>query len=235
MIFRKLPHVADYPETVMRMETHVDHMLAGFASEEVWLLEHPNIYTLGSSAKDSDVLSPDLLPLYRTGRGGQVTYHGTGQRIAYVMIDLSQRKQDLHWYVQMLEEWLIMTLKDLGIKGERRRERVGIWVSDEKGREQKVAAIGVRVKILFLVDFLITASRRFTTGVFRQICMLWMMRLRKIFVSYSIISTLQPTLHQRNFLLLNQHGCMTTVRNPDQVKLWTSLTHVGNNIIRQNI
>jgi lipoyl(octanoyl) transferase len=146
MIFRKLPHVADYPETVMRMETHVDHMLAGFASEEVWLLEHPNIYTLGSSAKDSDVLSPDLLPLYRTGRGGQVTYHGTGQRIAYVMIDLSQRKQDLHWYVQMLEEWLIMTLKDLGIKGERRRERVGIWVSDEKGREQKVAAIGVRVK-----------------------------------------------------------------------------------------
>jgi lipoyl(octanoyl) transferase len=146
MIFRKLPHVADYPETVMRMETHVDHMLTGFASEEVWLLEHPNIYTLGTSAKDSDVLSPDLLPLYRTGRGGQVTYHGTGQRIAYVMIDLSQRKQDLRWYVQMLEEWLIITLKDLGIKGERRRERVGIWVSDEKGKEQKVAAIGVRVK-----------------------------------------------------------------------------------------
>ncbi len=146
MIFRKLPHVADYPETVMRMETHVDHMLAGFSSEEVWFLEHPNIYTLGSSAKDSDVLSPDLLPLYRTGRGGQVTYHGTGQRIAYVMIDLSQRKQDLRWYVQMLEEWLIMTLKDLDIKGERHRERVGIWVSDEKGKEQKIAAIGVRVK-----------------------------------------------------------------------------------------
>lgn len=146
MIFRKLPHVADYPETVIRMETHVDHMLAGLASEEVWLLEHPNIYTLGSSAKDSDVLSPDLLPLYRTGRGGQVTYHGTGQRIAYVMIDLSQRKQDLRWYVQMLEEWLIMTLKDLDIKGERRRKRVGIWVSSENGKEQKIAAIGVRVK-----------------------------------------------------------------------------------------
>lgn len=146
MIFRKFPHVADYPETVMRMETHVDHMLAGLASEEVWLLEHPNIYTLGSSAKDSDILSPDLLPLYRTGRGGQVTYHGTGQRVAYIMIDLSQRKQDLRWYVQMLEEWLIMTLKDLGIKGEHRKERVGIWVSSENGKEQKIAAIGVRVK-----------------------------------------------------------------------------------------
>lgn len=146
MIFRKIHNVADYPETIARMETHVDHMLTGLASEEVWLLEHPNIYTLGSSAKDSDILSPTLLPLYRTGRGGQVTYHGTGQRVAYVMIDLSRRKQDLHQYVWMLEEWLILTLKDLGLTGERRKGRIGIWVCTPKGKEQKIAAIGVRIK-----------------------------------------------------------------------------------------
>lgn len=149
VLFRKMPGTMDYPETVLGMETHVSRMLAGLASEEVWLLEHPAIYTLGSGAKEADILTLVKLPLYKTGRGGQITYHGPGQRVAYIMIDLARRGRDLRRYVWLLEEGLILTLKDLGVVGERRPARVGVWVCgsrDGQEREEKIAAIGVRIK-----------------------------------------------------------------------------------------
>ena len=116
----------------------------GTASEQVWLLEHPPIYTAGTSARDEDLLEARF-PVYRTGRGGQFTYHGPGQRVAYAMLDLKRRKPDVRAYVCDLEEWLIQALAELGVKGERREGRVGIWV--QRGtREDKIAALGVRIK-----------------------------------------------------------------------------------------
>lgn len=116
----------------------------------VWLLEHPPVYTAGTSAQPKDLLNASF-PVFHTGRGGQYTYHGPGQRVAYVMLDLQKRGADLRAYVQDLEQWVIETLKDFGIKGERRDGRVGIWVDmkpygGRKGEERKIAAIGVRVK-----------------------------------------------------------------------------------------
>jgi len=114
------------------------------ASEQVWLLEHPPIYTAGTSARDEDLIEARF-PVYRTGRGGQFTYHGPGQRVAYAMLDLKRRKPDVRAYVCDLEEWLIQALAELGVKGERRQGRVGIWV--QRGmREDKIAALGVRIK-----------------------------------------------------------------------------------------
>ena len=133
-----------YPEALARMETRAAAIAGGDAGELVWLLEHPPIYTAGTSAKDSDLLEARF-PVYRTGRGGQFTYHGPGQRIGYAMLDLKTRKPDVRAYVRDLEQWLIETLAQFNVKGERREGRVGIWVQ-RGSREDKIAALGVRIK-----------------------------------------------------------------------------------------
>jgi lipoyl(octanoyl) transferase len=136
----------DYRAAVEEMERRVAAIRAGTAAELVWLLEHPPIYTAGRSAREEDLLEPRRLPIHRTGRGGQYTYHGPGQRIAYVMLDLRQRGQDVRCYVHQLEEWIIRVLARFDVQGERRAGRVGIWVARPGGREEKIAAIGVRVR-----------------------------------------------------------------------------------------
>jgi lipoyl(octanoyl) transferase len=135
-----------YEAAVAAMEARVAAIRAGTAPELVWLLEHPPLYTAGTSARDSDLVDPRRLPVYRSGRGGQYTYHGPGQRVGYVMLDLSRRGGDLRGYVCGLEEWLIRTLALFGVTGERRPGRVGIWIDEGGGRESKIAAIGVRVR-----------------------------------------------------------------------------------------
>jgi lipoyl(octanoyl) transferase len=135
-----------YPEAVAAMEERVAQIRAGSAPELVWLLEHPPLYTAGTSAKAADLVDPGLFPVYRSGRGGQYTYHGPGQRVGYVMLDLQRRGADLRRYVERLEEWLIRTLAPFNVKGERRAGRVGIWIAEPGGRESKIAAIGVRVR-----------------------------------------------------------------------------------------
>jgi len=135
-----------YVEAVAAMEARVAAIRAGASPELVWLLEHPALYTAGTSANPRDLIDPSLLPVHRTGRGGQYTYHGPGQRVGYVMLDLQRRGADLRDYVRGLEEWLIRTLALLGLKGERRPGRVGIWIDEGGGRESKIAAIGVRVR-----------------------------------------------------------------------------------------
>ena len=134
-----------YPEAVDFMEARVEEIAAGNAPELVWLVEHPPIYTEGTSADPADLIDPRF-PVYKTGRGGQYTYHGPGQRVAYVMLDLKRRKPDVRAYVHNLEEWLIRTLALFNVKGERREGRIGIWVPREGGREDKIAAIGVRLR-----------------------------------------------------------------------------------------
>lgn len=135
-----------YEAAVAAMEERVAAIRAGTAPELVWLLEHPPLYTAGTSAPDGDLVEPGLFPVHRSGRGGQYTYHGPGQRVGYVMLDLQRRGGDLRRYVHALEEWLIRTLSLFGIKGERRQGRVGIWIAEGGGRESKIAAIGVRVR-----------------------------------------------------------------------------------------
>jgi len=135
-----------YPEAVAAMEAHVDAMQARTAGEQVWLLEHPPLYTAGTSARETDLLQPGRFPVYRSGRGGQFTYHGPGQRVAYAMLDLRPRGADLRRYVYDLEEWAIRALARFTVRGERRPGRVGIWVERGGGREDKIAAIGVRVR-----------------------------------------------------------------------------------------
>ena len=135
-----------YPEAVETMESRVAAIRAGSAPEMVWLLEHPALYTAGTSARPADLLQPRRFPVYATGRGGQYTYHGPGQRVAYVMLDLKRRGPDLRRYVENLEDWVIRTLARFNIRGERRDGRIGIWVARSGGREDKIAAIGVRVR-----------------------------------------------------------------------------------------
>ncbi len=138
-----------YRHAVAEMERRVAAIRAGDAPEYVWLLEHPPLYTAGTSAKPDDLLSPDRFPVHSTGRGGQYTYHGPGQRIAYVMLDLSRRGKDIGAYVHALEDWVMATLCVFGVKGEIREGRVGVWVARGDGgigREDKIAAIGVRVR-----------------------------------------------------------------------------------------
>ena len=135
-----------YPDAVAAMEARVATIRAGSAPELVWLLEHPPLYTAGTSARAADLIEPGLFPVYRSGRGGQYTYHGPGQRIAYVMLDLRRRGGDIRRYVHTLESWLISALVEFGITGERRSGRVGIWVAGADGSESKIAAIGVRVR-----------------------------------------------------------------------------------------
>jgi len=135
-----------YPDAVTTMEERGNAISTGHAGELVWLLEHPPLYTAGTSARAEELLRPDAFPVYETGRGGHYTYHGPGQRVGYVMLDLKQRTQDIRCYVHALEEWLIQALRTLNINGERRTDRVGIWIDRGNGREDKIAAIGVRVK-----------------------------------------------------------------------------------------
>ncbi|GAB6053156.1 lipoyl(octanoyl) transferase LipB [Magnetospira thiophila] len=135
-----------YPDALTFMERRVADIHAGTAAECIWLLEHPPLYTAGTSARPADLLEPDRFPVFPTGRGGQYTYHGPGQRIAYVMHDLRRRGRDLGAFVHGLEDWVIAALSRFGVRGERRADRVGIWVVRADGREDKVAAFGVRVR-----------------------------------------------------------------------------------------
>jgi lipoyl(octanoyl) transferase len=137
-----------YREAVAAMEARAVAIAAGEAPELVWLLEHPPLYTSGTSGKSADLIVPRF-PLYDSGRGGQITYHGPGQRVAYVMLDLKRRRPDVRAYVAGLEQWIIGTLAYFNVKGERREDRVGVWVKRPDkgpGYEDKIAAIGVRLK-----------------------------------------------------------------------------------------
>ncbi len=140
------PGFLPYPEAVTAMEARVADIQNGAADELVWLVEHPPLYTSGTSARIEDLLEPERFPVFETGRGGQYTYHGPGQRVAYAMLDLRERGQDLRAYVRGLEAWVIDALAQFGVKGEQRDGRVGIWVAHADGREDKIAAIGVRVR-----------------------------------------------------------------------------------------
>ncbi|HQT79534.1 MAG TPA: lipoyl(octanoyl) transferase LipB [Rhodopila sp.] len=140
-----------YPDALALMQDRVAAIRAGTAGELVWLVEHPPLYTAGTSAKPGELTDPNRFPTFNAGRGGQWTYHGPGQRTAYVMLDLNRPHgrvpaQDIRCYVNGLEEWLIRTLDRFNVRGERREGRVGIWVADPtRGTEAKIAAIGVRV------------------------------------------------------------------------------------------
>jgi len=138
-----------YPLAVERMEVLVELIHQGKEPERVWLLEHPPLYTAGTSASDRDLKDPQRFPVYATGRGGQYTYHGPGQRVAYVMLDLNRRQRDVRAFVAALEQWLINTIGQFNIPGERREDRVGIWVPrPDKGDdvEDKIAALGIRLR-----------------------------------------------------------------------------------------
>ncbi len=137
-----------YPEAVAAMEARAADIAVHQVPELVWLLEHPPLYTSGTSGKAEDLLDPRF-PMFATGRGGQITYHGPGQRVAYVMLDLKRRRPDVRAYVAGLEEWIIRTLAAFNVRGERREDRVGVWVrrpDKGEGFEDKIAAIGVRLR-----------------------------------------------------------------------------------------
>ena len=136
----------DYSQAVASMEARVAAIRAGAAPETVWLLEHPPVYTAGTSARPEDLLESEKFPVIHTGRGGQYTYHGPGQRVCYVMLDLHRRGTDLRAFVHDLERWLIETLARFNLRGERRNGRVGVWIDRGHGREDKIAAVGVRVR-----------------------------------------------------------------------------------------
>ena len=143
--------LTDYPAALAAMQARVAAIRAGTANERVWLVEHPPLYTAGTSAKPGELIDPARFPIFSAGRGGQWTYHGPGQRTGYVMLDLNRRHgrvppHDIRCYVNGLEEWLIRTLDRFNVRGERREGRIGIWVADPvSGIESKIGAIGVRV------------------------------------------------------------------------------------------
>ena len=143
-VFRTLEGLAPYEETVTAMAAHAAAIRNGGAGEEVWLLEHHSVLTGGTSSRPEDLMNPGGIPVHRTGRGGQWTWHGPGQRVAYVMLDLQRRQPDVRAYVHALEGWIIDVLASFGIDGQRRDGHPGIWV-DGDGRMDKVAAIGVRI------------------------------------------------------------------------------------------
>jgi lipoyl(octanoyl) transferase len=143
--WRQADGLVPYDEAVAAMEERAAAIRDRGAPELVWLVEHPPLYTAGTSAQPADLIAPDAFPVFRTGRGGQYTYHGPGQRVAYVMLDLDLRAHDVRDHVSRLEEWMIQTLACFGIGGERRDGRVGIWVATGGG-EAKIAAIGVRIR-----------------------------------------------------------------------------------------
>src|SRR5690606_11233230 len=139
-----------YPHAVAAMEARAGAIANGEADELVWLLEHPALYTRGASARDADLLDATRFPVFETQRGGQFTYHGPGQRVAYVMLDLTKRGRDVKAFVCSLEQWIIDTLAEFNVTGERRKGRVGVWVDRTRPggslREDKIAAIGVRLR-----------------------------------------------------------------------------------------
>jgi lipoyl(octanoyl) transferase len=143
-----------YQEALAWMEARVAAIVAGEAEECVWLLEHPPLYTAGTSARSEDLVDPDRFPVFEAGRGGEYTYHGPGQRVAYVMLDLNRRGRDVRRFVAALEDWVIGALDDFQVRGERRPGRVGVWVqrpdkpplADGSLAEDKIAAIGVRLR-----------------------------------------------------------------------------------------
>jgi lipoyl(octanoyl) transferase len=136
-----------YPEALAFMEERAAAIADGQAPETVWLLEHPPLYTAGTSTHVEDLLQPDRFPVFQTGRGGQYTYHGPGQRVGYVMLDVKARGGDVRRFVHALEEWLIRSLARLGVTGGRREGRIGIWVADPvTGIENKIAALGLRIR-----------------------------------------------------------------------------------------
>src|SRR5918994_1103918 len=135
-----------YPDALAAMEERVAAIRRGEAPELVWLLEHPPLYTAGTSARNQDLLAPRRFPVFDVGRGGQYTYHGPGQRVAYVMLDLQRRKPDLRRFIWQMEEWVIRALAQFNVTGERRGGRIGIWVVGPGGQEAKIAALGVRVR-----------------------------------------------------------------------------------------
>ncbi len=149
-----LPGLSPYRETLEAMETRVAAIRAGEAAEAIWLLEHPPLYTAGTSARPEDLVEPERFPVHVAGRGGQYTYHGPGQRVAYVMLDLDRRGRDVRRFVTALEDWVIATLAEFNVRGERREGRVGVWVvrpdrpagPDGSPREDKIAAIGVKLR-----------------------------------------------------------------------------------------
>lgn len=143
------PELVAFDKSNDEMQKRVADIADGTASELLWALEHPPLYTSGTSAKQQDLLTPERFPVYDAGRGGQYTYHGPGQRVVYVMLDLRKRmnsKPDIRKFVWLLEEWVIKTLARFGVKGERRENRIGIWVVQPDGSEAKIAALGIRVR-----------------------------------------------------------------------------------------
>jgi lipoyl(octanoyl) transferase len=145
-----IPGLAPYAETLAAMEARVAQIAAGTATEAIWLLEHPPLYTAGTSANDADLIDARF-PVHVAGRGGQYTYHGPGQRVVYVMLDLNKRGRDVRQFVCALENWVIATLAQFNVKGERRTGRVGVWVArdgnhQKDGHEDKIAAIGVKLR-----------------------------------------------------------------------------------------
>jgi len=142
--------LVEYPDALKAMDERVDSIQKGNAKELVWLLEHPPLYSAGTSAKPKDLLTPNRFPVFKTGRGGQYTYHGPGQRVAYIMLDLNRRTRDIRAFVSSLETWIINTLSKFNIRGERRSDRIGIWVRrtdlNNSEREDKIGAIGIRIK-----------------------------------------------------------------------------------------
>ena len=139
------PGLQPYADAVRRMEERVAAIRAGTAGELAWLVEHPPLYTAGTSARPGDLLAPGRFPVHPSGRGGEFTYHGPGQRVVYLMLDLAPRGRDVRRFVRSIEAWLIATLAGLGVRGEHREGRVGIWV-ERPGGEAKIAAIGLRLR-----------------------------------------------------------------------------------------
>ena len=149
LVWRTASEPVAYPDAVAEMERRVAEIREGHAPELVWLLEHPPIYTAGTSAKSQDLINAERFPVYPSGRGGQYTYHGPGQRVIYLMLDLARRGKDVRRFVNQIENWMIDALALLGVEGMTREGRTGIWVRrPEKGldREDKIAAIGIRVR-----------------------------------------------------------------------------------------
>jgi lipoyl(octanoyl) transferase len=148
------PGFTAYPQALRIMEARAEAIRAGAAPELVWLVEHPPLYTAGTSAQIEDLIEPDRFPVFSAGRGGEYTYHGPGQRVAYVMLDLKRRREDIRAFVAALEQWIIATLAAFNVRGERREDRVGVWVvrpdrpsmPDGSPAEDKIAAIGIRLR-----------------------------------------------------------------------------------------
>ncbi|QPQ55983.1 lipoyl(octanoyl) transferase LipB [Allosphingosinicella flava] len=143
--WRETPGLTPYPDALAEMEMRQAAILAGEAPELIWLLEHPPLYTAGTSADPAELFNPDGFPVYDAGRGGRYTYHGPGQRVGYILLDLNRRGRDVRHFVHSLEGWLIAALGQLGVTARRAEGRIGIWV-DHRGTEAKIGAIGVRVR-----------------------------------------------------------------------------------------